>query len=751
MLSDISKLPDSPVSYFSITGMKCGACVKAIEKHLEGTPGTLATSVNFAERTLMIHGKINSEMVVAKLAKAGYKAVPLSAEENTPETSQTAEDHYHRQLLYKTLVAGSLGVPLLLISNFTQWIPPITSMPGRLSWFIISLLTLFILYYSAGHFYRGAWKAIQAHSANMDTLIALGTAAAWLYSTTVVFIPHIMPAIGQHLYFESAVLIVAFVNLGAFLENYARGKTSQAIKSLMGLQPKTARLVHNNEEKDVPIEFIKLGHIVRIRPGERIPVDGIVLSGHSNVDESMISGEPLPIKKQQGDKLIAGTQNKTGSLLLEAQQVGKGTMLAQIIAQVRHAQNTKPPIGRLADTISAYFVPAILMLAILTALVWLNIGPNPAYSLITAMTVLIIACPCALGLGTPMSIMVGIGKAAETGILIRNGDALQYFRKIKTICLDKTGTITRGTPEVITLDPYHNWDEAQLLQKAASIEAASEHPLADAILATAKCLELKLTPVEGFKAIAGHGVIGFLDGKKTLLGNEKLMNKYRVDLQSLKQQAQHYSEQGQTPVYLAQDEQPIGIIVIADPIKPSAKDAIKRLHKQGLKVVMLTGDNAATAKSVAKQVGIDKVYPDVLPQDKLDYINMLQSRGEVVAMAGDGINDAAALAKAHIGIAMGQGTDIAMESADVTLMSNNLHSIPDAIAISRATVRNIHQNLFGAFIYNVLGIPIAAGALFPFTGHLLNPAVAGAAMALSSLTVVTNANRLRYVKALSRK
>ena len=527
----------------------------------------------------------------------------------------------------------------------------------------------------------------------------------------------------------------------------ARGKPSEAIKRLIGLQPKTARVIRNGQEMDVPISEVGLDETLRVRPGEKIPVDGVIIEGHSSVDESMLTGEPMPVEKKVGDEVTGGTLNTSGTFLFQAKHIGADTALARIIEMVRRAQSSKPAIGRLADKISSVFVPAVLIIAVLTLLAWFNLGPEPklSFMLVTTMTVLIIACPCALGLATPISIMVGVGKAAEYGILIRNGEALQQAGKLTTVVLDKTGTVTAGHPTVTMLVPIAGFDDKQLLIFAASLEAGSEHPLAQAIVEAAHTRSLSLLPLSGFEALTGRGVRGSVDGRAVLFGNARFMNEQGIELDDLPTRAAQLAEQAQTPMYLAVDGKAAGIVAVADPIKPDSKAAIARMHALGLKVVMITGDNHATADAVARQVGIDEVLAEVLPGDKAAKVAELQGRGKVVGMVGDGINDAPALAQADVGYAIGTGTDVAIESADVTLMRGSLHGVPDAIAISRATVRNIKQNLFGAFIYNVLGIPIAAGVLYPFIGLLLNPVIAGAAMAMSSVTVVSNANRLRWL------
>ena len=580
----------------------------------------------------------------------------------------------------------------------------------------------------------------------MDTLIALGTGMAWLYSTAIVIYPDLVPLLARHVYFEAAVIIIGLINFGSALEMRARGKTSEAIQRLIGLQPKTARVIRDGKEKDIPIDQVGLDDTIRVRPGEKIPVDGIIFEGHSSVDESMLTGEPMPVQKNIGSEVVGGTINKSGSFLYQAKRVGKNTTLAHIIEMVRRAQNAKPAIGRLADRIAAVFVPTVLIIAVITLLAWYNFGPEPkaSYVLVATVTVLIIACPCALGLATPISIMVGVGKAAEFGVLIRNGDALQRVGQLTTIVLDKTGTITKGKPAVTTVLPAKGWSEDQLLQLAASVEVGSEHPLAEAIVNAAHEQNIPLKSHHEFDSVAGHGVRAKIDGQTVVLGNAKLMNDINILLFDLPEYADELARQGQSPVYIAVSNKIAGIIAVADPIKEDSIHAIERMHRAGLKVVMLSGDSRRAAQAVAEKVGIDEVIAEVLPQDKASKVAALQRRGDVVGMVGDGINDAPALAQADVGMAIGTGTDVAIEAGDITLMRGSLSGVMDAIAISKATVRNIKQNLFGAFVYNSLGIPIAAGVLYPLFGVLLNPIFAGAAMAMSSVTVVSNANRLRF-------
>ena len=730
----------------SISGMSCAGCVATVEEALKNTPGVEQASVNFAEHTASVTGHVKADDLIHAVEAAGYGAAELKSAADEQE-KEAAEFAHYRKLLRMSAVAGVVGAPLM-ISGWVGLMPGMHSGLERGFWFAIGLVTLFVLYYSGRHFFIGAWKTFRNHNANMDTLIALGTGSAWVYSMAITLFPNIVPSLARHAYFEAATIIIALINFGSALEMRARGKTSEAIKRLIGLQPKTARVIRDGIEQDVPIGEVGLDETLRVRPGEKIAVDGRIIDGHSTIDESMLTGEPIPIAKQVGDEVVGGTINKSGSFLFVATRIGKDTALARIIEMVRKAQNAKPAIGRLADRIAAVFVPSVMIIAAVTFLAWFNFGPEPrlSYMLVTTMTVLIIACPCALGLATPISIMVGVGKAAEFGVLIRNGDALQQSGQLTTIVLDKTGTITAGRPEVTDVVAMVNYDENNLLAFAAAIESGSEHPLADAVVQAARARDIKFSEGKDFEAISGQGVRATVDGHSILLGNARLMGANAISIESVRGQFDALAAQAKTPIYLAVDKQLAGLIAIADPIKSDSVAAIARLKKLGLKVVMLTGDTQATADAVGRQVGVDEVLAQVLPGDKASRVAELQQKGEIVAMVGDGINDAPALARADVGFAIGTGTDVAIESADITLMRGSLHGVADAIGISRATVRNIKQNLFGAFVYNSLGIPIAAGILYPLMGVLLNPIIAGAAMAMSSVTVVSNANRLRLFK-----
>ncbi len=733
-----------------IEGASCAGCVKKIETALQNVPGVVHAEMNFAQRTASIEGTADTGTLIKAVEGAGYgaKVQQSETESDALAEKEKADQSYYKRLIREMTIALGLGLPLM-IYGIAGGEMTVTTTSERISWLVVGLLTLGVMVFSGKHFYVGAWQSFKNHSANMDTLIALGTGTAWVYSMVVVFVPHVVPEMARHVYFEATAMIIGLIDLGLALELRARGKTSEAIKRLIGLQPKTARIIREGEEMDIPIEEVALDDLIRVRPGEKVPVDGKVCEGHTAIDESMLTGEPMPVEKALGDEVVAGTINKSGTILFKATRVGKDTALARIISMVKRAQNSKPPIGRLADVISAYFVPIIMIIAIVSALAWLNFGPEPAvaFAVVSATTVLIIACPCALGLATPMSVMVGVGKAAEAGVLIRNGSALQTSSKITAMILDKTGTITLGSPKVTDVVTTEGFDESRTLQLAASLESGSEHPLALAIVESAKEQGTELLPVNQFNAIAGHGVEAVVDNLSLLFGNEKLMVDHGVALGDFENRAQQLANDAKTPMYFAIDGRLAAIIAVADPIKEDSIAAIKRLQHNGIRVVMLTGDNRATAKAVAEKAGIKEFFAEVLPEEKSKKVQELQMQGEVVGMTGDGINDAPALAIANVGFAIGTGTDVAIESADITLMRGSLHGLADAIAVSKATLRNIKQNLFGAFIYNAAGVPVAAGVLYPFFGLLLSPVIAGAAMAFSSLTVVTNANRLRLFKA----
>ena len=731
--------------YLSLGGLKCAGCVAAVEKALQAVPGVESATVNLVERSANISGTATVESLIKAIESSGYRAAELGGIEDLFGHDET-EKAESVILLRKSLIAGLFGI--FLMAGMFSFLPMMHESGANKIWLLLGLITSVVMYYAGGHFFVGAISSLRHGTYTMDTLIALGTGSAWIYSTLVVLFPHLIPSIAQHAYFESAVIIIALVNFGSYLETKARANTSSAIKALIGLQPKTARVIREGKDMDVPVGEVGLDETVRVRPGEKLPVDGVIVDGTSAIDESMISGEPMPQVKQVGDFVVAGTLNTTGSFLVQAKKIGKLTMLAQIIEQVRQAQSSKPAIGRVVDRIAGIFVPVIVAISLLTFFVWLLFGPEPklGYAFVTSITVLLIACPCALGLATPISIMVGVGKAAEYGILIRNGDALQKAAKINLVVFDKTGTLTKGKPMVTDLVIASGQDRNRVIALAASIEKNSEHPLAGAVLAFAEVSGVDFQQAMQIEVVAGKGVQATSDGKRYCLGSESFMIAQSVEISEFAQAAQALREQAGTLMFLAEEQQLLGLFAFRDPIKESAAVAIAQLKAQGIRTAMITGDHPSTAQVVAAAVGVDEVYAQVLPADKAQWIAKFQSQGKKVAMVGDGINDAPALARADVGIAMGSGTDVAMQSADVTIMGESLLSVLYAIEISKATIKNINQNLLGAFIYNSLSVPIAAGLLYPLLGILLNPMIGGAAMAMSSVTVVTNANRLRGFK-----
>jgi Cu+-exporting ATPase len=668
----------------------------------------------------------------------------VTVEERNPEL-----DDMTRRFWWSTAIT----VPMLafMISEFLPGRPLQTLMPhGWMNWIQLALATPVVLWGGWPFFVRG-WASVVNRHLNMFTLIALGVGAAYIYSVIATIAPGVFPdsfrIMGEvAVYFEPAAVIVVLVLLGQVLELRARSRTSSAIRNLLGLAPKTARRIEaDSTERDVPLSEVHVGDRLRVRPGERIPVDGVVLEGRTTIDESMVTGEPIPVEKGPDAAVTGGTVNGTGTFVMKAERVGADTLLAQIVRMVSEAQRSRAPIQRLADTVSGYFVPAVIVVAIATFAIWSQYGPEPrlAHALVNAVAVLIIACPCALGLATPMSIMVGTGRGAEAGVLIRNAEALEILEKVTTLVVDKTGTLTEGKPRLVTVAPKESIDESQLLRYVASLENVSEHPLAAAIVSGAKERGVSLVDVGDFESVTGKGVIGTIDGHRIAIGNVKMMESLSVSVETLKGKADELRRTGQTVMFVAVDSRAAGIVGVADPVKESAREAISALHAEGIRVVMLTGDNRTTADAVARILGIDHVEADVLPDQKATVVKGLQSKGERVAMAGDGINDAPALAQADVGIAMGTGTDVAMESAGVTLVRGDLRGIVRARRLSRDTMRNIRQNLFFAFIYNVAGVPIAAGVLYPWLGVLLSPMIASAAMTFSSVSVIGNALRLR--------
>ncbi|MGM0544301.1 MAG: heavy metal translocating P-type ATPase [Pseudomonadota bacterium] len=729
----------------AISGMTCASCVKSVQKALERTAGVETASVNFGTHTAQVVGDANEQALIDAVESVGYGAEPIVDMREAEATRADQEARDYKRRLKGSAWSLALAVPLML-SMFVYH--PHPEGVGRVFWLVIGLLTLGILAFPGRHFFVNAWKNLKHHQANMDTLVAMGTGTAWLYSMIVVVFAPWLPEVAHGIYFEASAMVIGLILLGNAMELRARGRTSDALKRLLDLQSRTARVIRDGEEREVEIDAVREGDHIRVRPGERLPVDGEVIEGASYIDESMLTGEPDPIKKGQGDDVSAGTVNGKGGLVYQATRVGANTRLGQITEQVASAQNSRPPIGELADKVSSIFVPSVMIIAVLTALVWFNVGAEPRviHMLVTATTVLIIACPCALGLATPISTMIGVGKAAEHGVLVRNGEALQTASKLTTLVVDKTGTLTEGKPRVTEAEVLGD-DTSTALGYIAALERGSEHPLAAALMAYADEHDAAPGEIRDFDSVTGGGVKAQTrDGQSLLLGNARLMEDAGVDLSARQEKARELEEKARTLVYFALDGQLTALFGISDPLRDDAVAAVKRLQDDGLNVVMLTGDNPHTAAAIARQVGIDDYRAGLLPEDKHADIERRQKAGEVVGMVGDGINDAPALARAHVGFAIGQGTDVAIESAGMTLMRGSLHGVADAIEISRATLRNIKQNLVGAFGYNVLCIPIAAGVLYPLTGTLLSPMIAGAAMSLSSITVVSNANRLRLWK-----
>ncbi|HOJ49142.1 MAG TPA: heavy metal translocating P-type ATPase [Bacillota bacterium] len=732
-----------------IGGMTCAACAARIEKVVGRLDGVRSAVVNLAAEKLTVEydpEKVKHTDIQKSVERIGYKV--LASEK--PDADKLRKEKEIRVLRIKFIVSAVFAAPLLYLSMghmiglpYPMVLDPMEH-PLR---FALVLLALTAPIVAAGYkFYTVGFKALFQRSPNMDSLVATGTSAAVvysLYSTWQIYKGDPMAAEG--LYFEIAGVIITLILLGKMLEAVSRGKTSEAIKKLMRLAPKTATVLRDGKEAEIPIEQVVPGDVILVRPGEKIPVDGTVLEGHTAVDESMLTGESLPVEKTAGDSVYAASINTTGTIRFRAEKVGSETALAQIIKLVEDAQSTKAPIAKLADKVSGYFVPAVFAVAAVAFAAWLIAGEPVAFAVKIFISVLVIACPCALGLATPTAIMVGTGKGAEYGILIKSGDALETAHKVDTIVLDKTGTITEGRPEVTDILPVAGSPEV-LLKLAASAEKGSEHPLGEAIVRRAEKEGIELLKADSFKAVPGQGLEVTVESAKILVGNKRLMEENSISVAGVERQADSLAEQGKTPMYVAMNGILCGIIAVADVIKESSRGAIQKLHESGLKIVMITGDNQRTAAAIAKQAGIDAVLAEVLPQDKADEEKKLQADGKKVAMVGDGINDAPALAQADVGIAIGSGTDVAMESADIVLMRSDLEDVPAAIALSRATIKNIKQNLFWAFGYNVLGIPIAAGLLHIFGGPLLNPMIAAAAMSLSSVSVVTNALRLKRIK-----
>ncbi len=745
-----------------LENMHCASCVTRVEEALRATPGVVAASASLAPAAVDIEyqpERANFDAIDKAIESAGLRVAsrkPRAAvgeEEGEESPEEAARQAEYRILMRKFWFAAVISIPVMtlsypdLIPGLREWMAPGTN-ARQIVWSLLGVLVLPVMLWSGSQFYTGMWQALKHRAANMHTLIAIGISAAYLYSVVAVAYPELFPDIAlAEVFWDVAAVVVALVVLGMALEVKAKGRTSEAIKKLMGLQAKTARVLRDGKEIDIPVEEVVAGDVVIVRPGEKIPVDGEIVEGTSAVDESMITGESLPVEKGVGDEVIGGTLNKTGSFRFRATKVGKDTALASIIRMVKDAQGSKAPIQRIVDTVSGYFVPTVMILAILSFVAWYVFGPEPRiiYATIVLVTTLIIACPCALGLATPTSLTVGIGKGAENGVLIRSGDALQTAEKLNTLVLDKTGTITRGEPALTdVVVAASGLSEAEVLRLAASLERGSEHPLGEAIVKGAEAREIALAETEGFAAIPGHGVSGRIDGREVMLGNARLMRDRGIAIDALEGDWERLAGEGKTPMYVAVDGEPAGLVAVADTVKPDSKAAIAELKRLGIEVVMLTGDNERTAMAIAREVDIDRVLAEVLPDDKAHEVQKLQLEGKKVGMVGDGINDAPALAQADVGFAIGTGTDVAIEASDVTLIKGSLMGVVTAIEISRATMRNVRQNLVGAFGYNGLGIPVAMGVLYPAFGLLLSPLIAAAAMAFSSVTVVSNANRLRF-------
>ncbi|WP_168407530.1 heavy metal translocating P-type ATPase [Acinetobacter indicus] len=737
----------------SIDGMTCASCVARVEKALKKVPGVQQANVNLATEQAWVEADttVSADKLIQAIRKAGYDA-QLQTTTTTEQADQKASEQ--QQLKRDLLISLVLAIPVFvlemgshLIPAFHMWVMhQIGQMP---SWLLQFVLTTLVLLFPGRRFYQKGIPALLRFAPDMNSLVAVGTLAAYSFSVVATFMPQLLPEGTVNVYFEAAAVIVSLILLGRYFEAKAKGRTSQAIQHLIGMQPKTARIVRNGQSVEVPLAEVSSGMQVDIRPGERIPVDGEVLDGRSYVDESMISGEPLPVEKMAGSAVVGGTINQNGSLSIRATAVGADSVLAQIIRMVEQAQGSKLPIQALVDKVTMWFVPAVMLMAVLTFLVWLIFGPEPAltFGLVNAVAVLIIACPCAMGLATPTSIMVGTGRGAEMGILFRKGEALQLLQEAQVVAVDKTGTLTEGKPQLTDFHVQAGFEQTQLLSWVAAVEAKSEHPIAFAIVEAAQQQGLSLPAVSDFDSIVGSGVKGQVNGQWLHIGADRYMHQLGLSTAAFDQVAVRLGQEGKTPLYVAVEDQLAAIIAVADPIKDSTFAAIEALHQLGVKVAMITGDNRHTAEAIARQLKIDTVVAEVLPEGKVDSVRELQQQYGRLAFVGDGINDAPALAQADVGLAIGTGTDVAIEAADVVLMSGSLKGIPNAIALSQATIRNIRQNLFWAFVYNVALIPIAAGVLYPLWGILLSPMFAAGAMALSSVFVLGNALRLKRFAA----
>jgi len=739
----------------AVEGMHCAACVSRVERIMGKGVGVLGAEVSLATESAQIRyipGVIDLASLGSAVEGAGFHLREDTGEgfEETLQRREQEREVEYRDLIQRFWVGVVLGTPVAIIGH-VHLIPGFRSIDHgtlRILWILSGLLTLPIMTYVGRRFFSGAWSAFKHREATMDTLVALGTGSAWAYSAFAVLFPRLFPEGTAHPFFEATAVVITLVLLGQALEARAKGKTSKALRRLMDLRPQTARVIRNGEELEVPAQAVQVGELVVVRPGERIPVDGEVSEGQSTVDESMMTGESLPVEKGVGDSVVGGTLNSAGSFRFRANRVGKDTVLAHIVEMVRTAQGSKPAIQRTVDIVASYFVPTVMILAVLTFAVWYTFGPEPrlSFAAVVAVAVLVIACPCALGLATPISIMVSVGKAAEFGILVRNGEALQAARRVDTVVLDKTGTITQGAPKLVKVLPDPGISEDELLSFAASAEEGSEHPLAAAVVSAARTRGLTWDRATSFEATPGGGIAATVGGASVMAGSPGFFRDRDESPESWKGAVEELTEGGGTPILVARDSRYLGALAFSDPVRDDSAAAVARLREMGLRVVMVTGDHAAAARAIGSEVGVDEIMAQVLPSEKADRIRNLQARGSRVAMVGDGVNDAPALASADVGIAMGTGTDVAMETGDMVLMGGSLTGVVHALELSGATYRNIRQNLFGAFFYNVLGIPIAAGVLYPVFGVLLSPVIAGAAMAFSSVTVVSNANRLRLFR-----
>ncbi len=736
-----------------IGGMTCASCVRRVEQALLKVNGVVLANVNLATEKGTV--KYISEMASPRdlkqaIIKAGYKVrEPEGGSTGAQVKSDKSRDEVG-QLKKRLIVAAALTV-IVMVGSMHELIPALMLIPDKIRYIILLALTTPVQFWAGWRFYRGAYLTAKHGGTDMNTLVAVGTSVAYVYSIAVTFFPEFFKAQGitPAVYYDTAATIITLILFGRYLEAKAKGHASDAIKKLLGLQPKTGRIVKDGEELDIPIEDIQVGDIVLVRPGKKVPVDGVVTEGYSSVDESVITGESIPAEKREGDEVIGATINKTGSFKFRATKVGSETALAQIVRLVEEAQGSKAPIQRLADVVASYFVPTVISIAVLTFIIWMIFGPKPAFTvaLLNFIAVLIIACPCSLGLATPTAIMVGTGQGAQNGILIRDAQALENAHKINTIILDKTGTLTQGKPAVTDIVGSNGFTEADVLRFAASAERGSEHPLGEAIVTRAKEMSLALTEPSNFESFTGRGIGADVDGHSIVMGNSRLMEDRGIVLDGALERVLSLSGEGKTPMLVAVDSRIAGIIAVADILKPNSATAVKRLHEMGLEVVMLTGDNERTAAAIARQAGVDRVLAEVLPADKAIEVKRLQEEGKIVAMVGDGINDAPALAQADIGISIGTGTDVAIEASDITLVGGDLQGLVTAIALSRKTLKTIYQNLFWAFVYNAVLIPVAAGALYPIWHIKLNPMLAALAMAFSSVSVVSNSLRLKRFKA----